>query len=678
VVSRAMQRRGGRASAYALLAGLVVCVAAAADRGESPSILVMPLEVDPALVSQDYTETSILTTALNQACQGGAWQWDPEHGSVYGAIIEKRLTREQALAFQPPPANTPQAAADAAAIIYRFASALTDVGACVYGCVLNDDRALIYDLYYIDMETGKVGRCVIHERDIKVPISQEATRRVIDALDAIRAGGPMPEGDSEPIAVGGAPGQGAGAPATGGPAPGGTGRTAPGGGGTTAPAGPGGTGQGAGGAPGTRREGAAPGGPAAGGPGAGGATAPRTGVGGTLPPPRDAVDTHAFVASEDPGAEAFYNEALTLAQQNEIERALALLQKAQRLDPASVPIALEVADAYRRMQDPVNARQAYEHVLELDPPNPVARARIIRMDEEAAAASVGGSATATALPGDIPAAKAAADAQPNNADLQHNAALLYERSGDYARALRYYENAAGIRVSDVPTQRKIGQMNVRLGDYTRAKAAFEQILRWDPKEYTAHEELGQLYMNPDFGDRDAAVAFDHFAQAAERWTESYHLEPRPYLAAVDSTEKGLVVALDSVRDGLTGLSGALLGGEGTGTHSRETLYETAAEADAAAKRACLILGKLQPLPSPPEAAEMQRRYLVAARLASQSFVNLLLALDAGDKADLEMAVWGRERAITELGEAAKLRDALDAEPTGRGAVGAEPAGREAL
>ena len=381
--------------------------------------------------------------------------------------------------------------------------------------------------------------------------------------------------------------------------------------------------------------------------------------GGALAPPGPTNATVELPPISNAAAAALYDKAVDMSLQRDLEGALSCLTQAERIEPDSPMIQLERAFVLDRMGDFQRALQACDAVLahvpgcrEAEDLRETLRARL----------APGGSTVGPPEP-DNPAGPGAPDvraleeyvkANPKDRAAIEQLAGILERRGEYGRALSYYERLAEELVGDVVVQAKIGRMYERLGMNDKAEIAYIQILRWDPGNAQAHEDLGRLLGKPGPGAK-ADEAFDHFVSASTGWEPDHLIESPTYFILIDLVDGKLIHALDITAEGITMLQEHLRPrGEDT-EFRREEIYSGVQASKTQADAAADMLAKLKPAPT---LGPMNAKYLEAARLTALSCAKLMVALDESSEGDLQMAHSAREWAIDAMKAATELRGEL--------------------
>ena len=96
---------------------------------------------------------------------------------------------------------------------------------------------------------------------------------------------------------------------------------------------------------------------------------------------------------------------------------------------------------------------------------------------------------------------------PNDPDIQHNLALVYQDLGEYQSALPHYKKALALRPDFPIALNNLGGLYLALKDWDNAIAAFEKLTRsvtYKTPQY-AYNHLGVAYFNKKIYDKAIAM-----------------------------------------------------------------------------------------------------------------------------------------------------------------------------
>jgi tetratricopeptide (TPR) repeat protein len=110
---------------------------------------------------------------------------------------------------------------------------------------------------------------------------------------------------------------------------------------------------------------------------------------------------------------------------------------------------------------------------------------------------------------DLVGYRARIDADPADASLRDDAALLYLESGQPQEAVAQFAAAAALKPASAPAQYNLGYALAAAGREGEAMERFREALRLDPEYVYAHNNLGGLLLKQ--GDVDGAIK--HFTEA---------------------------------------------------------------------------------------------------------------------------------------------------------------------
>ncbi len=97
---------------------------------------------------------------------------------------------------------------------------------------------------------------------------------------------------------------------------------------------------------------------------------------------------------------------------------------------------------------------------------------------------------------------------PEDAELQYNIAILYEKTKDFDNAKTAYQKAISIDPQD-DFYYNLGEVLVSLKEWDDAIEAFKTVLKTDPNDGNCYFNLGLCYLNKD----EKNIAADNFQKA---------------------------------------------------------------------------------------------------------------------------------------------------------------------
>ena len=108
------------------------------------------------------------------------------------------------------------------------------------------------------------------------------------------------------------------------------------------------------------------------------------------------------------------------------------------------------------------------------------------------------------------------DADPDNASLHDDVALLHVETGNLDRAIAHFRETLRIRPASAEAHYNVGTALLLQGKVGAAKPSFEQAIRLRPDYALAHERLGAIAQGEDRAD----LAIDSYERAAEAFAAS--------------------------------------------------------------------------------------------------------------------------------------------------------------
>jgi tetratricopeptide (TPR) repeat protein len=208
-------------------------------------------------------------------------------------------------------------------------------------------------------------------------------------------------------------------------------------------------------------------------------------------------------------AEAYYHFSLGLQARfsGETESALTEYRRAQKLDPASSEIRIEIARLLRetgRFDEAIREAQA---AVSMDPENADAHSALGQLYLLRAET---GDPT-EALRKAAAEMEAAVRLEPNDGGTLLQLAALYGRLQDHKESARVWQQYAALDPASFDAQLQLGTQYLALGDSAKAAAALQRALEIEPSSARAYQRLGEAYANADQMDQ----AILHFRKALE-------------------------------------------------------------------------------------------------------------------------------------------------------------------
>lgn len=115
-------------------------------------------------------------------------------------------------------------------------------------------------------------------------------------------------------------------------------------------------------------------------------------------------------------------------------------------------------------------------------------------------------AGAAATSADAQQAMAAADDKPKDFNLQINAAGIFYKAGDYAKAELYLQRALTIHPKDVDALRSMGNTKYDKGDFVGAADYYQRTLAIQPQNVDVQTDLGNTFFRRTPPDYTRAIA----------------------------------------------------------------------------------------------------------------------------------------------------------------------------
>ncbi|MBP6978534.1 MAG: tetratricopeptide repeat protein [Bacteroidales bacterium] len=230
-------------------------------------------------------------------------------------------------------------------------------------------------------------------------------------------------------------------------------------------------------------------------------------------------------------AEVYNDSARLLLTSNRINEALSAINKALTLDADNPELFVTLSDIYLGMNNPAKAKEALNKATDLDPLDPVPwfkqgylhlvlqdhslareylkKAAALRPVYPEASFHLGLSYLET---GDTNQAVEAfqtavlQDQQYRDAFIMLGS-IMSERNPEVAAG--YYQNAIRIDSTDTQVQYNLGMLYQESGDDARATDMYQRILAIDSSYFPASYNLGYIYLVKQENYREAIRFFDH-------------------------------------------------------------------------------------------------------------------------------------------------------------------------
>jgi len=94
--------------------------------------------------------------------------------------------------------------------------------------------------------------------------------------------------------------------------------------------------------------------------------------------------------------------------------------------------------------------------------------------------------------------------KPSNATTPYNIAMLYQSMGDISMAIKFYNLAISINPQYEDAHYNLGWTYQKMGDYSNALIHLKEVLRLNPRSTDAHYMIGNIYDNR--GEREKALS----------------------------------------------------------------------------------------------------------------------------------------------------------------------------
>jgi tetratricopeptide (TPR) repeat protein len=225
-----------------------------------------------------------------------------------------------------------------------------------------------------------------------------------------------------------------------------------------------------------------------------------------------------FTPPDDPQAVArfqkalnFFDKSTQLAPQNvvyynllaqtyyllgQFEQAEKILQASAALDSEFEQTPMLLGDTYAAIGKPAEAAKAHRAAILLAPGAFADQNLDQRLNFYVSASQPTTNPNVIAITPIQAIIGAYEDAQalnPNNVVIPRTLGRIYARTGDYPKAVAYFEEAITKGDNSLQTTLSLADMYLSLKAYEQAAAAYQRALQMDPQNTQAHSNLGYVY-----------------------------------------------------------------------------------------------------------------------------------------------------------------------------------------
>lgn len=239
--------------------------------------------------------------------------------------------------------------------------------------------------------------------------------------------------------------------------------------------------------------------------------------------------------------------------QKMLEQATEHYKKITEIEPSDTDAWLMLGRLHKMAQNSVESKKAYEQVLKADPENMDALSGLAMV-----LADVGDSAGAAAL------LKKVADKSPNLRTLTQLAAA-YEQMREYKLASQTLKRAVDLQPENPELRREYGNLLLQAEDYEGALAAYEELVKDEPKDAGSWLRISQLHAQLNRADK----AWDAHKKASE--LEPNNIEIRYNAVGLYEAQDKLPEAISAMKEVLGDSS--MRGGSAEGKKNRARLVE---------------------------------------------------------------------------------------------------------
>ncbi len=280
----------------------------------------------------------------------------------------------------------------------------------------------------------------------------------------------------------------------------------------------------------------------------------------------------------------YFGRAYLLAEQGEIEQAIAAFKTARDLRPDNPRPYLFLGYLYTLTGQVDAAVESYHNAIRLDPRQPLPYRRLASLYVQRGEFPLAIEAYRTAakldaqdaqsrfylgnllkdsgdIEGAVEALELAVEIQPGFVDAWRNLGLIHHERGELERASAAYERAAEFDPDSSVVSYLLGVARLRMEKYDAAAQAFQRVIHIEPDQGRAYYFLGEIARRQ--GDhQQAAAAYERAAKSLGPHPEVYYRLGRAY-AAIGKYGQSIAVlriSVDLLKEAPEGDVGS--GGEG--------------------------------------------------------------------------------------------------------------------